>query len=184
MIISPKKILILFFAVFLLFSGTLSARSRKDYFLKPQVGLWFGPITPVGTTADLVDTNLGVGGFFRYNTPFKSLKVGFDTSYQHYKSRGVNDLTVVPLYGSAVYLIPLDFPVRFQAKAGFGTSWVSVKPDNVSQWDPVLMLGTEISFPAGRTVNIGLRLEYLYLIEKAGAGGHLFNTVITLYFNL
>ncbi|NTU77544.1 MAG: hypothetical protein HGA90_07020 [Alphaproteobacteria bacterium] len=64
-------------------------RGTSDYFLRPQMGLWFGPVTPMGTTGEVVDTSLGGGLFFRYNTPFKPLKIGLDGSYQQFDSKGV-----------------------------------------------------------------------------------------------
>jgi len=161
---------------------------RKDYFLRPQVGLWFGPITPVFDTADLLETNLGGGLFFRYNTPLRSLKLGLDSSYQHFKSKGVNELTFVPVCANLVYMLPLSLPVRFQLKAGAGTGYVSSEPDDYSQWDPVFMGGLEISFPAGRIINIGLRLDYYNIYEGYISGsdrnGHVFTAGISLYFNM
>ncbi len=165
-------------------------RSKTDYFLKPQIGLWFGPITPIHTTYDDVDTKLGGGLFFRYNTPVRTLKIGLEGSYQYYDSDNVNTLSLWPIYSNLVYRIPLPtrFPLTFQLKAGAGTSYVKIRPDRVSQWDPMGMLGVEMSFPAGRIVNIGLRIDYLLIYEKhiegATRNGHVLNTGITLFFNL
>ena len=182
-----KKILFIFILMFL-FSNNLFA-GKKDFFLKPQLGLWFGPITPIYTTGENVDTfALGVGGYFRYNMPIDSLKFGLDVSYQYYGSEGVNELELVPVIGNLIYLIPFDLPVRFQVKGGAGMSWVQIMPDDSSQWDPVFMAGVEMSFPAGRVVNIGLRIDYLYVyegyIEGSSRGGHVINSGITLYFNV
>ena len=184
------KYIILF--VILLTTTTGFSRTRRgvDYFLKPQVGLWFGPITPIYTTGNDVDTNLGGGLFFRYNIPVKSLKAGIDGSYQFFKSRGVNTLSLWPVYGNLLYRLPSfkRFPVRLQLKAGGGASYVKIRPDRVHQWDPMGMLGVEGSFPAGRVLNIGLRIDYLLIFEKHINGskknGHIINTGITLYFNL
>lgn len=176
-------------AVFLLITVNLFAfGARVDHFLKPQVGIWFGPVTPILSTAELVDISLGGGAFYRHNLPVHSLKLGLDTSYQQFGSDGVNELTFVPVYGSLLYLLPLDFPVRFQLKAGFGGAWIHIEPDDVSQWDPMYMLGIEISFPAGRRFNIALRLDYNCIYEKhisgAGRNGHIFTTGISVYMNL
>jgi hypothetical protein len=50
------------------------------------------------------------------------------------------------------------------------------------------MLGFETSFPAGRYINIGLRIDYLFIYESylpgATRNGHIINSGITLYFNL
>ncbi len=186
-----KNVKILLFLVLLVVafsSSAYSKASRKDYFLRPQVGLWFGPLTPIYKTADDVDVDLGAGLFVRYNTPIRNLKFGFDTSYQHYESKGVNELYVVPFYGNLLFLLPLDLPVKFQVKAGFGGSWIKIEPDNASQVDPTFGTGVELSFPAGRSINIALRIDYLYLyeghIEGSKQGGHLINAGISLYLNL
>ena len=185
-LINFRKIGLIF--IFLLISSSAFAlRSRKDYFLNPQVGLWFGPITPVYHTRDDVDTDLGIGLFFRHNFFWKPLKIGLDASYQPYESKGINELTLIPVYGNFLYLLPLDLPVRFQLKAGSGGCYVKAMPDDHSQWDPLFMTGVEISFPAGRIVNIALRIDYLYIfegyIDGADYGGHVINTGISIYFN-
>jgi hypothetical protein len=163
-------------------------KERKDYFSRPQVGVWGGPITPLGETGKRVETNLGYGGFVRFTFPWQYLKIGFDSSYQRYKSKGVNDLTFVPVYGNLIFQIPVDFPVRFQFKGGAGTGWISIKPDNKNQWDPIFMAGFEVSFPAGRIVNIGLRIDYIYIyegyIKGSKNGGHILNTGLQIYFNI
>jgi hypothetical protein len=165
-----------------------AVRNRKDYFLKPQAGVWFGPVTPLYTTADLVETTLGGGVFFRYNLPFESFKLGLDSSYQSFESKGVNEFTFVPVCGNLIYLLPFNTPLKFQVKAGGGSGYVLIEPDSVSQWDPVFMSGFELSFPAGRIVNIGLRLDYYYIyeghIEGATQSGHVFTSGISLYFNI
>ena len=165
-----------------------AVRDRSDYFLRPQVGGWFGPVTPILDTAHLVDTALSGGIFFRYNTMFSPFKLGVDSSYQNYKSKGVNQLTLVPIYGSLLYLLPIDLPLRFQLKAGAGGCYVYILPDKYGQWDPVFMFGFEVSFPAGRIVNIGLRIDYLLIYEGYIKGsrnnGHVINAGIMLYFNI
>ena len=182
-------ILLTAFFIFCLISENVFAKkSRKDYFFKPQVGGWFGPISPVGPTGDLLKTDLGGGLFGRYNIPWKYFKVGLDISYQSYESDGINKLMMVPLYPSGIFLLPIPIPVKFQLKAGFGTTWIKMFPDRSEQWDPLLVLGFEASFPAGRIVNIGLRIDYQYVIEEyvdgAKNGGHFINVGIQLYFNI
>ena len=165
-----------------------AVRDQTEYFTRPQIGAWFGPITPVGPTDGLVDTDLGGGLFMRYNTPFSLFKLGLDSSYQHYKSKGVNEITLVPVYLNVLFLLPIDFPLRFQFKAGMGGAYVYAMPDEVGQWDMMFMCGFEVSFPAGRIVNIGLRIEYLLIYESYRQGaqddGHFINAGIMLYFNI
>lgn len=183
--IIPTAVLL---AVFIIAGDVFPAVSRKKYFTRPQVGLWYGPITPVDETGDHVDANLGGGGFIRYNLPYEPLKLGFDSSYQRYDSKGVDSLRLIPAYFNFLYLLPFDFPVRFQLKAGAGWCNVHLEPDNVSQWDPMFMSGIEVSFPAGQTANIALRIDYLYIYEEyldgAKANGYVINTGISLYLNL
>jgi len=163
-------------------------QERKDYFSKPQIGGWFGPVTPLGETGKWVDTNLGGGLFVRFTLPYRFLKIGVDSSYQQFVSKGVKDLTFVPLYGNLLFQLPVDFPVRFQFKGGAGAGYLNMKPDNLIQWDPIFMAGFEVSFPAGRIVNIGLRIDYIYIyegyIKGSKQGGHILNTGIQLYFNI
>jgi len=171
-------------------TASFAYRSRKDYFLKPQVGVWFGPIAPLGSTKkDLsLENSLAGGLFFRYNTPFRLFKFGVESSYQYFPSKGVNKLHFVPLFGNVLFLVPFKLPVKIQLKAGFGGGWLKILPDNEQRWDPVFTTGAEMSFPAGRLVNIGLRLDYYYIYEGyldgSQYGGHIFNAGISVYFNL
>jgi hypothetical protein len=82
--------------------------------------VWFVPVTPVYTTHDDVNNNLGGGAYFRYNTPYQPLKLGLDASYQRFKSDGVNELTLWPVYGSMIYRLPIKFALAFPLKAGAG----------------------------------------------------------------
>ncbi len=175
-------------AFLLITANAFAYKERKDYFSKPQIGAWFGPVTPLGDLGKRVETNLGGGGFVRFTFPWQYLKFGVDSSYQQFKSKGVNELQFVPLYGNILFQIPVEFPVRFQFKGGIGGAWLSIKPDNKSGWDPIFMAGFEVSFPAGRIVNIGLRIDYIYIYEGylkgSKTGGHIINTGIQLYFNI
>jgi len=175
--------------LFLSLSIELSAASsRKKYFSKPQIGVWYGPITPLFGTDDYLDSNLGGGGFFRYNLPYDPLKIGLESSYQLYESESVAEMRLIPVYANLLWLLPINLPIRFQLKAGAGLCKVNFEPDGINQWDPMFMAGTEISFPAGKIANIALRLDYLCLYEEylddATKNGHFFNAGISLYFNL
>lgn len=164
-----------------------AAISRKKYFNKPQLGIWYGPVTPVFETGELLEPDMGVGLFFRYNLPFESVKLGLDTSYQEYKSTGVNELTMVPVYLNALYLLPFDLPVRLQGKAGAGMCSLYMEPDKINQWEPMFMAGAEVSFPAGKLANIAMRVDYIFIYEKymndATENGYFINAAISLYFN-
>ena len=184
-----SRIVLLF--ILLITTNATSRRKRGvDYFLKPQVGFWFGPVTPIYKTRKEVDTNFGGGLFFRYNTPIKVLKVGIDGSYEFFNSDGVNTLSLWPIYGNLIYTLPVfrKFPLKFQLKTGLGISYVKIRPDRVHQWDPIGMLGFEGSFPAGKLLNIGFRIDYIHVYEGYIGGsinnGHILNTGITIYFNI
>lgn len=186
-----KKNIIYFSIVFLLlFISTelFAANVRKRYFNRPQIGAWFGPITPMFKTGDNLETNLGGGGFFRYNLPIDSLKVGLESSYQKFDSKGVDELRLIPAYMNLVYLLPFNFPVRAQVKGGAGFCHVEMKPDKISQWDPMFSTGVEISFPAGKMANIALRIDYMLIFERhiegAKNNGHVINAGVSLYLNL
>jgi len=176
--------------LFVLFSAnTLLAIERKDYFLKPQIGAWFGPVTPVGVTAESLETNLGGGIFTRYNFPWRYLKIGADISYQFFEQeQGVNKMHLVPIYGNLIFLFPFSIPIKIQAKLGAGAAYLHIQPDDASRWDPIFVFGGEFSFPAGRFLNIGLRVDYIHIYERylkgAQVDGHVVNAGIALYFNL
>jgi hypothetical protein len=165
------------------------ARSRRsDPFEKPQVGLWFGTVTPVYTTDDDLDTYLGGGLFLRTNSFIRGIKIGLDGSYQMFRSEGINELTMIPVYGNFIYRLPIQMPLAFQLKAGGGSARLYYRPDEVTVWEPLFMLGFETSFPAGRLFNIGLRIDYLYIyeghMEGATRNGHIVNAGLTVFFNL
>ncbi len=171
------------------FASTSFARSRRsDPFEKPQLGLWFGPVTPVYTTDDDLDTYLGGGLFFRTNSFIRGIKIGLDSSYQFFRSQGVNELTMIPVYGSFIYRLPITLPLAFQLKMGGGSARLYFRPDEVTVWEPLFMVGFETSFPAGRIFNIGLRIDYLLIYEKhiegATRNGHIVNAGLTVFFNL
>ncbi|HOK02239.1 MAG TPA: hypothetical protein PKX79_09895 [Spirochaetota bacterium] len=182
------SILVFFICISACVPELFAQSSRKKYFSKPQIGLWYGPVTPIFETSEYLKPDLGGGVFFRYNLPYDPLKIGIDSSYQSYGSEGVNSVTLIPLYGNLLWLLPIDLPIRFQLKAGGGACKVKMQPDDIEQWEPLLMLGTEVSFPAGKLANVALRLDYLCIYEEHMNGGkkngHFFNAGISLYFNL
>ncbi len=174
--------------IFLITADLFASGSRKRYFNRPQLGVWFGPITPMFETGETLEPALGAGAFFRYNTPIDDLKIGFETAYQSYDSSGVNSLRLIPAYMDLVYLLPINLPVRTQIKGGMGFCHVHMEPDDIKQWDPMLSTGLEISFPAGQLANIALRIDYLFIYEGHIKGsknnGHVINAGISLYLNL
>jgi len=174
--------------IFLITADIFAASSRKNYYLKPQAGLWYGPISPVMSTADNLESSLGGGIFFRYNLPYEPMKIGIDSSFQRYKSKGVNEVMFFPVYANLLYQLPLDIPLKIHVKGGAGFCRIYMKPDSVNQWDGMFVLGSEVSFPAGRRVNIALRIDYINIYEKykkdATVNGNFVNAGIAIYFNL
>ena len=178
-------------AVFILICAAISVQARVtdggDPMMRPQVGIWFGPVTPVYTLWDQLDPYLGGGAYARYGI-FHNGQIGFDASYQNHTSKGVKQLMLIPTYGSFIYRLPINTPIMFSLKAGAGAGYVKIMPENKSQFDPLFTTGFEMAFPAGPIVNIGLRIDYIFLYESylpgARLDGHVVNAGLTLYFNL
>ena len=164
-----------------------SVSEGDEPWTRPQLGIWFGPITPIGPLFSKLDTYLGGGAYARLPV-FEYGTVSADVSYQEYPSETMNELDVVPMYGSFLFRLPFRSPIQISAKAGAGSAWVRLLPENRSQFDPMFMAGMELSFPAGTFVNIGLRIDFIYLYEswkaKAKNDGYLLNAGLTLFFNL
>lgn len=135
---------------------------------RPQIGLWFGPVTPFpgSALAQVLNTNLGGGIFFRMNIPSDTWRFEMGSSYSYYDSSYQAALVTVPVYGAVNYLIPLELPLTFYAKFGSGGMYVYNKPNKRENWHPLFLLGFESSFPAGKWVNIGIRIDYFFVYEK------------------
>lgn len=153
----------LFIFVFLFLSQN---QVRAEFTYRPAIGLWFGPTAPLASTADSVDGYLGGGIFHRGNLPLQNFFYNFDISYLHFTSNLENRIHMFPFVGSLMYRPTFDLPVNFLFKAGLGMNYVSIKPERVHGWDPVALLGTEFYFPAGKIIRIGLRIDFLWTIER------------------
>ncbi|HRP69810.1 MAG TPA: hypothetical protein PLY93_09800 [Turneriella sp.] len=164
---------------------------------KPQIGLWFGPVTPVPGTAiaDVLITSLGGGIFFRGNLPTNTLRTEIGVSYGYYTSRSTARLHSLPVYGALVYTLPINLPLSFFVKGGLGSNYLKNAIEGSQNWLPTGYLGFETSFPAGKLVNIGVRADYYYVYEKhlsAPANnpnyevhnGHFLNFGLMVNFNL
>lgn len=165
-----------------------AARKRGDYFNRPQIGLWIGPTAPLFELGDEVDSVLSGGVYARMSTFYKPIKIGLDVSYHDLSSDTVNNLTIVPAYGTVQYRLPFSTPLNLVVKAGGGVTKVWIDPDELEQWDPTGVAGFEVSFPLGKTINLGLRMDYLLIYEKhiesAEINGHVFNFALALFFNI
>lgn len=169
----------------------------ESWKFQPQIGIWFGPVTPFPGTAlsDKLNTNLGGGMFFRFNIPNNRLRSEIGISYSYYNSDNTTGLEAVPIYGALAYRLPLNLPIAMQVKGGAGSTYVFNDPERHYNWLPTAIVGYELSFPAGKWVNIGLRADYYFLYEqfiKPPAdnpnlkiiNGHLLNFGLMVNFNL
>lgn len=150
-------------------TGALSAQVESEQWrFRPQLGLWFGPVTPVPNTriADVLTTSLGGGLFFRGNLPTNTLRTEIGFSYSYYTSRTVARLHSIPVYGALVYTQPINLPLSFYVKAGGGGNFLRNYPEGSKNWLPAGYLGFETSFPAGRLINIGVRADYFFVYEQ------------------
>lgn len=141
---------------------------EEHWHLKMQVGGWFGPVSPFPGTSlkNELNTNLGGGGFFRFNIPSDELRLELGLAYTYYNNNGPQALHASPYYATLDYRLPLDLPLTFQYKLGGGGIFMVSKPEDREGHLPVLVTGVEASFPAGKYVNIGVIIHYNMVFEK------------------
>lgn len=149
-------------------AGELSAQEIKGVArLNNEMGFWVGASNPVPGTelADVLDSSIGGGAFYRLAWPWVfHTELGF--SYTHYQSRTTQALTVAPVYLALAYRLPLPWRIQIYLKAGGGSTYLEVRPENRSGWDPLAFAGTEFSIQAGRRFRIGMRLDYNVVYEE------------------
>ncbi|WP_061235064.1 hypothetical protein [Leptospira weilii] len=134
---------------------------------KAEVGVWLGASNPwPGTeTQAYLDTTLGGGFFFRIPWPWIFyLEMG--AFYANYLSATERGLTTIPVYLALGYKLPIDLPISFILRAGGGEAFVVARPSNTSRWDPMIMMGLEASFVAGKKIRIGIRIDYNRIYES------------------
>ncbi len=192
------RILIGLFLSLCLCSGLFAQYEGEGWRIKPQIGLWFGPVAPMPGSAlsEVVGTNLGGGLFFRLNLPNDAWRTELGISYSVYTSKGPEQLQSIPAYLAVAYTLPVNLPLTFQIKAGGGANYLQNKPETKHNTHPAFFHGWEISFPAGKWVNIGLRTDYFFVFEQhvnkpANSpddfqliNGHLLNFGLMVNFNL
>ncbi len=187
----------LFFSIALASGAVFAQVESEQWRFKPQLGIWFGPVTPVPGTriADVLTTSLGGGMFFRGNLPSNTLRTEIGFSYSYYTSRSVARLHSIPVYGAFVYTLPINLPLSFYVKAGAGGNFLRNYPEGAKNWLPAGYLGFETSFPAGRLINIGVRADYFFVYEQHLSpppnnpnyqlhNAHFFNFGLMVNFNL
>ncbi len=162
-----RHIAIAFIAMFFLSLNMVQPSTVKaDYKYKPALGFWFGPTQPLFSTNEAIDGFLGGGIFHRAYLPLNRFFYNVDLSYMHFNSDIEKRMDIFPATLSFGYELPVNLPVKIVAKAGGGMSYIKIKPENKSGWDPNLLLGGEFFFPAGKVVRIGLRVDFLWHIER------------------
>jgi hypothetical protein len=145
----------------LLAQELVSSRADNEF------GFWLGASTPVPSTplGEVLDGTIGGGMFYRNQWPWiLYTEAGF--SFAHYQSRTTQALTVAPFYLALAYRLPFSFKVQTFIKAGGGSAWLQVRPNNVEGWDPMGFFGLEFSIQPSRRFRIGLRLDYNLVYEK------------------
>ena len=150
---------------------------------------------PGSALSEKLLTSLGGGIFFRLNLPANEFQTEIGTSLSYYESDINERLLSVPNYAAISYLLPIDSPLLFQIKLGTGVNYLRNIPERNENTLPLVFSGIEMSFPAGKVVNIGIRVDYYFVIEsflKATKedpnfkiyNGHFINFGLMLHFNL
>ncbi len=179
------RVFIFFIFVFIVFGKVVFADISD---ISPKVGVYFGTITPILELSDDVNTGLGFSVFFRFFIPKSLVMLDLDGGYNWMYSTVENELYIAPFIASVMYNLRLNLPLLFYFKLGVGGVWEKVYPENVSNWDPAVRYGLEISFPAGKVAYIGARFEHLFVyqkyIEGAEINGNFIYFGIFIAFNL
>ncbi len=124
----------------------------------------FGPL-PSSELSNILDPNLGAGLNYRTHWP-KPLYTELGVAWVFMQGEQPQKLFIVPLYTALAYRLPTEGRLDLFAKLGLGSSYIEVRPNNVSGWDPFLLLGFEISILATRFLRIGVRFDYFHIYEK------------------
>lgn len=149
-------------------SAAFGQYEEKDFQLRPEAGVWFGPMTPFpgSAYANILNPALGGGGFFRINIPSDNFLTEVGASYYKLTSFLTESLVEVPIYLSIVYKLPVDFALSFYFKGGGGAGYFQNAPEKNDGWLPLFYAGFETSFPAGKVANIGVRFDYYFIYES------------------
>ncbi|GIX41343.1 MAG: hypothetical protein KatS3mg129_1076 [Leptospiraceae bacterium] len=150
----------------ILSSYSLYSQSFEES-IKKEFGFWLGGSFPAPGTQmdDILDSSLGLGLFYRLEWPSPFLlETGF--SYGNYQSLSTQQLLSIPVYFALCYPIPLFNRFQFLGKLGAGASYIEVRPNNVSGWDPILYGGFEFSILASKRFKVGLRLDGYYIYDS------------------
>ncbi len=149
-----------------LFTGQIHAQEGTRS-LKHDLGFWLGPSAPFpGTELDpILDSTIGVGAFYRFNRPwFFSTELG--AYHAVYSSRTTQKVSLAPVYAALVYQLPIPAKFQFFLRAGAGSSYIEIRPQNRVGWEPMFLAGGEFAILASRHFRIGVRVDYNYIYES------------------
>jgi len=188
-----KRHLLLLILTLCISSPMLAQYEEKDFQIRPIAGIWFGPMAPFpgSELSPVLNTALGGGGFFRLNIPSDHVLMEIGGGYYQLTSMYTEKLTVIPAYMALVYKLPIEFALSFFLKAGGGAGYIINAPEAHEGILPVFFGGLETSFPAGKFINIGVRIDYYLLYETwmtadnnyQLVNGHFFSIGIMANFN-
>lgn len=132
-----------------------------------ELGFWVGASNPMTTSplGEILDSSVGGGLFYRVDWPWV-LHTEVGALFGTYDSTTTQKLSIVPVYAALVYRLPIPYKLNVHLKLGGGSSYVEVRPQNKSAWDPVYFAGSEFSLMASKKLRIGLRLDYYYIQES------------------
>ena len=158
--------LISFMCGLLLLSATFELTAQQAERAKPEVGFWIGASNPRpgSETARVLDTTLGFGLFTRFQWPYV-FYTEIGGGFSNYLSQTERGLLTIPVYSALCYKLPFELPVSIFIKAGGGAAYVIARPANTGRWDPMSVIGSEVSFVAGTKVRIGLRVDFHTIYE-------------------
>ena len=134
---------------------------------KQEIGGFFGIASSVPGTilGGTLDSDFTGGAWYRINWPWVFyLEAAFAGT--RLESKEDLDTRFFPIYGSLGYRIPIKGKLDLFLKTGFGAAHVYIEPQKISGWEPMFTAGTELSIAAGNFIRIGVRLDYLLIIES------------------
>ena len=134
---------------------------------KQEVGGFFGiasavPNTTLGRT---LNSDFTGGLWYRINWPWIFY---LEAVFTGTRLQSKEDLSArfFPMYGTLGYRLPLKGKLDLFLKTGFGVSHIYIEPQKISGWEPLFTLGTELSISAANFIRIGVRFDYLLIIES------------------
>lgn len=137
-----------------------------DEYIQKEFGFWLGGSFPAPRTQEerVFNSSMSFGIFYRYYWP-RPFHLELGTSYANYKSINMQQLTLIPLYLSLNYPFPIFTKFQLLGKLGLGVSYLEIRPNNLSGWDPMLYLGLDFAIFASKRFKVGLRLDGYYIYD-------------------